>query len=92
VNTIVVSPTGDCQNLNTAIKKAKAGDRILVKPGVYQEDLIIDKPLEIIGDGEVADIVVESKNADCISMKTDHALVRGLSLRNRTENGCTVDI
>ena len=78
MNTIVVSPTGDCQNISTAIREAKAGDCILVKPGVYQEDLIIDKPLEIIGDGDVADIVVESQNADCIMMETDNALVRGL--------------
>jgi len=91
-NSIVVSPTGDCQSISAAIEKAKAGDRILVKQGVYQEDLVIDKPLEIIGDGDVANIVVESKNADCIFMKTDNALVRGLSLHNRAENGCAVNI
>ncbi|MEN8221558.1 MAG: right-handed parallel beta-helix repeat-containing protein [Pseudomonadota bacterium] len=90
--TIVVSPTGDCQSISAAIEKAKAGDRILVKPGVYEEDLVIDKPLEIIGDGDVAEIVVESKNADCIFMKTDNALVRGLSLRNRAEGYYAVDI
>ncbi len=90
--TIVVSPTGDCQTISAAIKKANAGDRILVKPGVYREDLVIDKRLEIIGDGEPADIVVESKNADCIIMKTDHALVRGLSLHNRAEGYYAVDI
>ncbi len=89
---IVVSPTGDCQSISAAIEKAKAGDRILVKPGVYEEDLVIDKPLEIIGDGEVAEIVVESKNADCIFMKTDNALVRGLSLRNRAEGRYAVNI
>jgi parallel beta-helix repeat protein len=88
-NSIVVSPTGDCQSISAAIEKAKAGDRILVKQGVYKEDFVIDKPLEIIGDGEV---VVESKNANCISMKTDHALVRGLSLHNRADGYYAVDI
>jgi parallel beta-helix repeat protein len=90
--TIVVSPTGDCQTISAAIKKAKDGNRILVKPGVYQETLIIDKPLEIIGDGKAANIVVESKNANCIIMKTDHALVRGLRLHNRAEGYYAVDI
>ncbi|MEN8220360.1 MAG: right-handed parallel beta-helix repeat-containing protein [Pseudomonadota bacterium] len=87
--TIVVSATGKCQSISAAIKKAKAGSRILVKAGVYQEELFIDKPLEIIGDGEV---VVESKNADCIFMKTDYALVRGLSLHNRAQGYYAVDI
>ncbi|MEK8015805.1 MAG: right-handed parallel beta-helix repeat-containing protein [Candidatus Parabeggiatoa sp.] len=90
--TIVVSPTGDCQTISAAIKKAKAGDRILVKQGVYQEDLVIDKPLEIIGEGDVKEIVVESQNANCIYMKTDHALVRGLSLHNRAEKRFAVNI
>ena len=90
--TTVVSPTGECQTISAAIEKANADDRILVKAGVYQEDLIIDKPLEIIGDGKMADIVVESKNASCITMKTDHALVRGLSLHNRAEGYYAVDI
>jgi pectin methylesterase-like acyl-CoA thioesterase len=83
LNTIIIvskKSDGEYQSINAAIKKAKAGSRILIKAGVYQEDLIIDKPLEIIGDGKV---IVESKNADCIFMKTDHALVRGLNLHNR---------
>ncbi|MEN8221289.1 MAG: right-handed parallel beta-helix repeat-containing protein [Pseudomonadota bacterium] len=82
----VVSPT---ESISAAIKKAKAGSRILIKAGVYQEELIIDKPLEIISEGKV---VVESKNSYCISMKTDHALVRGLSLHNRAERYFAVDI
>jgi parallel beta-helix repeat protein len=90
--TIVVSPNGSCKTISAAIKKAKAGDIILVKPGIYKEDLVIDKRVEIIGDGEVADIVVESQNASCIMMKTDNALVRGLSLRNRAENAYAVYI
>jgi parallel beta-helix repeat protein len=77
--------SGDYQTISAAIKKAKAGSRILVKPGIYQESLVIDKPLQIIGDGKVAEIVVESWDADCIFMKTEHALVRGLSLRCRAE-------
>ncbi len=71
---------GDCQTISAAIKKAAAGSRILVKPGVYQESLVIDKPLQIIGDGAVADIVVESWEGHCIWMNTNHALVRGLTL------------
>ncbi|MEN8219600.1 MAG: right-handed parallel beta-helix repeat-containing protein [Pseudomonadota bacterium] len=90
--TIEVSPTGKCKTISAAIKKAKAGNRVLVKPGIYQEDLVIDKPLKIVGDGKVADIIIESKNTSCIYMETDKALIRGLSLRNRAEGDCAVDI
>jgi F-box protein 11 len=34
-----------------AIRAASSGDRIFVRPGRYKESMLIDKPLEIIGDG-----------------------------------------
>ena len=51
--TRVVDPMGraDHVTISEAISKANSGDRILVRPGLYQEALVIDKPLEIIGDG-----------------------------------------
>ena len=41
---------GDFPSISQAIQAAKPGDRILVRPGLYSEGLIIDKPLEIMGD------------------------------------------
>jgi TIR domain len=42
---------GDFAAVSAAIKHAKPGDRILVRPGMYEEGLVVDKPLEILGDG-----------------------------------------
>lgn len=82
---IVVSQwgDGDYHTINEAIQNAPPGSRILVRPGHYHEGLAIDKPLAILGDGPIADIIVESTDSDCILMATDSALVRGLTLRGR---------
>src|ERR1700741_193063 len=48
--------------ISEAIAAAKPGTRILVKPGLYTEGLIINKPLEIIGDGDREQIVVQVKD------------------------------
>jgi hypothetical protein len=40
---------GDFATIGAAIKAARPGDRILVRPGLYQEGLVVDKPLEILG-------------------------------------------
>lgn len=45
---------GDHSSLTDALGAAKPGDRILVRPGLYREGIVIDKPVEIIGDGELA--------------------------------------
>ena len=57
--TRTVDPMGraDFTTIGDAISTANPGDRIMVRPGLYQEGLIIDKPLEIVGDGNRDDIV-----------------------------------
>ena len=55
VPTMVVSPEGaGFRSISMAIRRAVAGARILVRgPAEYRESLIIDKPLEIIGEADV---------------------------------------
>jgi parallel beta-helix repeat protein len=87
-STLVVAKIGssDYRTIGEAIKRAKPSTRILVRPGFYQESLVIYKQLEILGDGPVADIIIESQGSACIRMQTDYAVVRGLTLRHRAGN------
>lgn len=75
---------GDYKSINEAIKNATSGMVITVRPGTYQESLVIDKPVKIIGEGLRSEIIIESKESNCILMKTDYAEVRGLNLRGQT--------
>jgi len=83
---LIVSKLGGAQfkTISEAIKAAQPGSRILVRPGFYQENFILDKKLEIIGDGPIEQIVIEGhddyQNRCCILMQTDSALVQGLTL------------
>lgn len=81
--TLVVDPMhrGDHTTITAAIEDASPGDRILVRPGLYQEGLVIDKPLEIIGDGERDEIVVQATGADALRFKTTMGRVGNLTLR-----------
>ncbi|HIK05442.1 MAG TPA: right-handed parallel beta-helix repeat-containing protein [Trichormus sp. M33_DOE_039] len=74
---------GDYKSISEAINNAKAGMSIVVRPGTYQESLILDKPIKIIGGGSRAEIIIESKESNCILMQTDYAEVRGLTLRGQ---------
>lgn len=78
----VVSPSGgDYTTIGEAIANARPGDRILVRPGRYQEGLLLDKPLEIIGDGRAEDIIVESPR-DGLLFDTTAGRVANLTLRH----------
>lgn len=76
-----VTGRADCQTIGDAILRAKGGERILVRPGIYNEGLVLDKPLEILGDGSRGEIVVESNTAHTIRATTDFGRVANLTLR-----------
>jgi parallel beta-helix repeat protein len=81
--THVVDPyqRGDFATVNSAIKAAKSGDRILVRPGLYEESLVVDKPLEIIGDGPLEDIEIRARDADVLEFRASIGRVTNLTLR-----------
>lgn len=72
---------GDHATISEAIRAAKPGDRILVRPGLYREGLVIDKALEIIGDGDRAEVVVQASGKDVILFQATMGKVANLTLR-----------
>ncbi len=72
---------GDFATVSEAIQAAKPGDRILVRPGLYEESLVVNKPLEIIGDGPVEDIVIQARHAHVLKFQTIIGRVANLTLR-----------
>jgi len=78
---VCASGGGTHRTIGEALKAAKAGAEIRIRPGVYREGVVLDKAVTLSGDGPLADIVVESAHAPCLEMKTDRAAVRGLTLR-----------
>ncbi|MGD0609348.1 MAG: right-handed parallel beta-helix repeat-containing protein [Streptosporangiaceae bacterium] len=81
--THVVDPfhRGDFTTISEAIKTARPGDRILVRPGLYPESLVIDKPLEILGDGPAADIQVHARDAHVVVFRANISRITNLTLR-----------
>ena len=72
---------GDFTSLAEAVRSAAPKTRIIVRPGVYRETIVLDKPLEIVGEGPVHEIIIEADDGHCLDMRTDRAMVRGLTCR-----------
>jgi parallel beta-helix repeat protein len=73
--------SGQFRTIGEALKKARTGSRILVRPGVYKESLVLDRKVEIVGDGPVSDIVIEGVEGNCLRLQADLARVKGISFR-----------
>jgi hypothetical protein len=82
---IIVSAKGegDYVSIVEALKAALPGARLRIRPGIYDEGLIINQRVEIMGEGPVEDIVIRSHDSSCIQMRADSATVSGLTLRGR---------
>lgn len=84
---IVVSAAGDGDftSISEAISRAGNGARVLVRSGLYRDGIVIDREVEILGDGAPETIIVESVGASCLTM---HAAARA-SVRNLTLRGAS---
>ncbi len=80
---LVVSQLGDGQytTISEAIQVALPGALILVRTGIYTESLVLDKDIEVIGNGPKEQIILESNDNHCVVMQTSHASIRGLTIR-----------
>ncbi|MFP5273948.1 protein kinase domain-containing protein [Coleofasciculus sp.] len=82
---IIVAKLGDAdyRRIRDAIKQAEPQTRIVVRPGFYRESLVIDKDVEIVGEGQPEDIIIESRYQPCLQIQTEQAVIRGLTLRHQ---------
>jgi Right handed beta helix region len=72
----------DHRTIGAALTAAEAGARIMVRPGIYRESLVLSQPVELVADGPGGDVVIEGISAsNCLVMDGDMALVRGFTLR-----------
>lgn len=88
LTTLIVSSMGRGQysTIVEAVKHAHPYMKLLVRPGLYNETININKPLKIIGDGQQEDIVIESSDASCFVIDSKDVLLKGLKLRGFSLN------
>jgi F-box protein 11 len=71
-------------SINAALAIATPGQRILIHAGHYRESLLLDKPVELIGTGSRASIIVEGIDSSTLCMRATTATVSGLTLRYKS--------
>ncbi|HWS87874.1 MAG TPA: right-handed parallel beta-helix repeat-containing protein [Pyrinomonadaceae bacterium] len=78
---------GDYLGITEALANVAPGGRVLVRPGVYVEGIVLDKRVNIVGDGPRDEIVVRVAGASCLKSNAEAARVAGLTLRGAAGGG-----
>lgn len=94
--TVAQDGSGNYTNISSAITNASANNIIMVKPGLYEDYFIINKPLQIIGEGTKENIIIQCQDSFCLGMNTDYAEVKNMTFKrlagDEKKDGYTIDI
>jgi len=82
--------------IGDAIAKAGTGAAILIAPGTYAENVLVDKDISLVGSSngaapEKAGAVIDAPNDTAVSVSAGTALIRGLRIVNAGHAGILVD-
>jgi hypothetical protein len=79
-----IAVPGDQPTIQAAIAAASPGDTIAIAPGVYDETLVIDKSLSLVGSGASATFLYHEVAAPLISITSSTVEIRDLELNGGT--------
>lgn len=66
------------RRLMEALEKAPQGARIYVRPGTYPVSLLVEKKVEIIGEGRLGEVMIASEAGPALTLSRD-AYIHGLT-------------
>lgn len=85
--TVAPDGTGDYTSISTAVNEAHPQARIVVLPGTYRETVMLDRAVEIVGDGPVRAIVLVGPGDAGLYSTATGSIVRGLTIRSAAPAG-----
>ncbi|MBI4748551.1 MAG: SUMF1/EgtB/PvdO family nonheme iron enzyme [Acidobacteria bacterium] len=85
----IVSKTGigHYTTIGEAVAQAFPEAVIRIFPGVYEETVMINKPLKLVGEGEVHSIIIQGHNNPGLVVQSARVHIRGLTLRTTNTEG-----
>lgn len=77
--------TGDFESLVEAVKAAPKRAVIRIRPGEHIGGLVIDRHLDLIGEGAHGEVVLVNAGAPCVTWSTDVGRIENLTFLQRTK-------
>jgi pectin methylesterase-like acyl-CoA thioesterase len=88
--TVAQDGSGDYETISEALEEASAEDVILIKPGVYEEEVVIDTdegPFTLVGVDPKTTVIDAGGEYAALSLKSDGNRVSRLTLRGGESHG-----
>ncbi len=79
-HTLIVSPTGPLRSISQALQVAADGDIVEVHTGVYNEDVVLNRPVQLIGTGYP--VIRGTGRGSVLTVVARGCTVRGLGIEH----------
>lgn len=79
---LIVSNNGNISSIQEAIDLSSISDVILVKNGTYNENLVIDKSIHLIGENKTLTVIDGRNTGNVIKINTQNVTIEQLTIRN----------
>ena len=86
--TLIVGPNQTYKTIQSAINASNNGDTIYIYDGNYNENLIVNKTLNLIGNGTTTKIN-PSSNKDAIIISNNNCNLQGINIISENDNNKT---
>ncbi len=76
---ITVGKESACSSITEALQKSNEGDIIIVKGGVYKENVVINKKVHLIGENQP--VIDGNYHGDVVRIESDKVTIKGFTIR-----------
>jgi len=80
-NNNLTTSTSSTSTTNVQVFDPTKRETILLAPGVYKECIIIEKPVDIIGQGVNTEVIIESSSGNTVTITAPTGTINNLSMR-----------
>ncbi|MBO0704355.1 MAG: right-handed parallel beta-helix repeat-containing protein [Candidatus Dormibacteraeota bacterium] len=80
---LTVEPWGATPVLGPALARARRGARIHLRPGTYRESLVIDREVELVGQGLSGGVLIEAAEGAAVQVQAAGVTLRNLTVHAR---------
>lgn len=78
----IVVPSLGCETIQKAINTANPGDIIMVTAGIYDENIVVNKTVSIIGENLATTIIDGGGRGNVIAITSPNVVINGFTIQN----------
>ncbi len=92
-NILYVGRSGQAEFLtvNDAINKSQNGDSIIVYAGIYYENILINKSINLIGENKETTKIISKNGTNTITIKSDYINITDFTIKGGINSGIFIE-